>query len=122
MVIPIYVIEEIDQFKKDLSELGRNAREVARILDGFRAHGRLSEGVPIGNGGFLRVAIGSRPMPDPLRQAQIADNFILAVALEVQDAEPSVRTILVTKEVQLHPPPRALPPPLPPSPRSPKDD
>ena len=33
VVIPIYVIEEIDQFKRDLSELGRNARLVARYLD-----------------------------------------------------------------------------------------
>ena len=32
VVIPIYVIEEIDTFKKDLSELGRNARHVARRL------------------------------------------------------------------------------------------
>ena len=33
VVIPIYVVEEVDTFKKDLSELGRNAREVARELD-----------------------------------------------------------------------------------------
>ena len=30
VVIPIYVLEEIDNFKKDLSELGRNARHIAR--------------------------------------------------------------------------------------------
>jgi PhoH-like ATPase len=36
-----------------------------------------------------------------LRTAQIADNFILAVALEVRDAEPGVRTFLVTKDVNL---------------------
>ena len=28
--IPIYVIEELDLFKRDQSELGRNARRVAR--------------------------------------------------------------------------------------------
>src|SRR5258706_416642 len=33
VVIPIYVLEEIDHFKKELSERGRNAREVARRLD-----------------------------------------------------------------------------------------
>ncbi len=102
VIIPIYVIEEIDGFKKELSERGRNAREVARNLDGFRDKGRLSEGVPIGEqGGVLRVAIGKRAMPDPLRTSQIADNFILAVALEVRDAEPSIRTTLVTKDVNL---------------------
>jgi PhoH-like ATPase len=102
VIIPIYVIEEIDGFKKELSERGRNAREVARSLDSFREKGRLSDGVPIGDqGGVIRVAIGKRAMPDPLRTSQIADNFILAVALEVRDAEPSIRTTLVTKDVNL---------------------
>ena len=40
VVIPIFVIEEIDQFKKEASERGRNAREVARVLDKLRAGGR----------------------------------------------------------------------------------
>ena len=101
VIIPIYVIEEIDSFKKELSERGRNAREVARHLDGLRLVGRLSEGVPIQSGGILRVAIGKRALPDPLRQAQVADNFILAVALETAEAEPNVSTVLVTKDVNL---------------------
>ena len=101
VVIPIYVLEEIDSFKKDQSDLGRNAREISRQLDNCRKLGRLSEGVPIGKGGQLRVAIGKRALPDPLRAAQIADNFILAVALEVRDAEPGIRTFLVTKDVNL---------------------
>ena len=33
VIIPIYVLEEVDTFKKDLSELGRNARHVSRKLD-----------------------------------------------------------------------------------------
>jgi PhoH-like ATPase len=101
VIIPIYVIEEIDTFKKEQSERGRNAREVARQLDEIRHKGRISEGVPLDKGGVLRVAIGKRSLPDPLRSAQIADNFILAVALEVRDAEPGVRTFLVTKDVNL---------------------
>jgi PhoH-like ATPase len=101
VVIPIYVLEEIDSFKKDQSDLGRNAREVSRQLDKARALGHLSEGVPIGKGGQLRVAIGKRALPDPLRAAQIVDNFILGVALEVRDAEPAIRTFLVTKDVNL---------------------
>ena len=48
VVIPIFVIEEIDQFKKEASERGRNAREVARMLDGLRAGGqRLSDGAAL---------------------------------------------------------------------------
>src|SRR5262249_59328323 len=70
VVIPIYVLEEIDSFKKDQSDLGRNAREVSRQLDACRRLGRLSEGVPIGKGGPLRGAIGKRALPAPRRPAQ----------------------------------------------------
>jgi PhoH-like ATPase len=102
VVIPIYVIEEIDRFKKELSELGRNAREVARELDGFRATGsHLSDGVPLENGGKIKVAIGTRDVPAALKSSQAVDNMILAVALEVRDADPSVPAIMVTKDVNL---------------------
>ncbi|HEW91456.1 MAG TPA: PhoH family protein, partial [Thermotogaceae bacterium] len=33
VIIPLPVIEEIDKLKKSSHEVGRNAREVARILD-----------------------------------------------------------------------------------------
>ena len=64
VVIPIFVIEEIDQFKKEASERGRNAREVARLLDGLRSDGaRLSDGAKLASGGKLRVASAARAVP-----------------------------------------------------------
>ena len=33
VVIPMQVVEEIDRFKKDHSEKGRNARRISRLLD-----------------------------------------------------------------------------------------
>ena len=45
VIIPIEVLEEIDRFKRESSELGQNARAVSRLLDGFRAQGQLSDGV-----------------------------------------------------------------------------
>ena len=56
VIIPIYVIEEIDKFKRDLSELGRSAREVSRSLDELRSDGNIAEGVDLDGGGCLRVA------------------------------------------------------------------
>src|SRR5438105_4108811 len=95
VIIPIYVLEEVDQFKKELSERGRNAREIVRRLDEVRAGGRLAEGVPLGEkGGMLRVALGQRALPEPLRASQMVDNYILSTALEIRDAEPDVPTIL----------------------------
>ena len=102
VVIPIFVLEEIDQFKKEASERGRNAREVARILDGFRAAGaRLSEGAELPQGGKLRVASAARSVPTTLRDSQIADHLILMVALDVRDANKGEPTIFVTKDVNL---------------------
>ncbi len=53
--IPIYVIEELDHFKRDQSELGRNARHVAREIDRYREGGRLEDGVETAGGGLVRV-------------------------------------------------------------------
>src|SRR4051812_11223161 len=102
VVVPIFVLEEIDQFKKESSERGRNAREVARMLDAFRVNGaRLSDGAPLPKGGTLRVAAGQRPLPTALRESQIADHLILGVALDVRDSFPKDQTIFVTKDVNL---------------------
>src|SRR5690606_14558797 len=57
VVIPIYVLEELDTFKKDQSELGRNARQIARELDQFRSEGGLSHPQKMENGGTVRVAL-----------------------------------------------------------------
>lgn len=57
VLLPIEVVEEIDRFKRDPSELGQNARTVSRMLDSLRGTGRLSEGVTLSNGGHLRILL-----------------------------------------------------------------
>src|SRR5207237_138956 len=81
VIVPIYVVEEIDKFKRDLSELGRNARQVSRDLDAFRAEGgSLTEGVPLEGGGTLRVLFTQKELPRELMNGHLADNRILALA------------------------------------------
>ena len=102
VVIPIYVIEEIDRFKRDLSELGRSAREVSRSLDDLRKDGPLARGVELENGGKLYVAFTARQLPAEIAQAEHAvDNRILATALDVKEKDPEAPCILVTKDVNL---------------------
>src|SRR5580693_353288 len=61
VIVPIYCIEEIDQFKREGSERGRNARQIARLLDQLREKGgSLSSGVPLDSGGTLRVAVPAK--------------------------------------------------------------
>jgi PhoH-like ATPase len=102
VIIPMTVIEELDNFKKEMNELGRNARQFSKIMDSFRDKGSLIEGVKVGNGtvsvGFSRQdALNLLPSEmDP----KIADNRILAIALFTQkhDINP---TILITKDINL---------------------
>jgi PhoH-like ATPase len=101
VIIPIYVLEEIDTFKKDQSELGRNARQVARLLDEYRNDGGLSRGQPISSGGTVRVALSKSPPKNPSYDSRSMDQRILELALEVRDSDPSVPTILVTKDVNM---------------------
>ncbi len=101
VVIPIYVIDEIDNFKKDLSDLGRNARQVARQLDALRENGCLSQPVKTGHGGTLSVALGHRSPLNSPGDSRKMDNLILEVALEVRDKDVEATTILVTKDVNM---------------------
>jgi PhoH-like ATPase len=106
VLIPIEVIEEIDHFKRESSELGQNARAVSRMLDGFRNGGSLSEGVALSNGGRLRIIFNQTK--SKLRTGQIAiagstsvDSRIIALALSVQRSTPKLPTILVTKDINM---------------------
>ncbi|MDW8801815.1 PhoH family protein [Clostridium sp. A1-XYC3] len=55
VVIPEVVLEELDSFKKDKSDLGANARHAARLIDRLRRQGKLNKGVVLPGGGKLRV-------------------------------------------------------------------
>jgi PhoH-like ATPase len=102
VVIPIYVIEEIDNFKRDLSTLGRNARQVARYLDEFRAQGSLRDGVSIGpEHGKIRVLIAERKLAPNLGDGHSNDDKILAVALDVREKEKGAPAVFVTKDTNL---------------------
>lgn len=55
VVLPIEVIEELDEFKKDTDEKGRNARLAIRALDHLRGKGKLGHGVKLDEGGVLVI-------------------------------------------------------------------
>ncbi len=103
VVIPVVVIEEMDHFKKDLNETGRNARMVSRRLDELRQQKGLSQGVQMKNGGTLRVYVEKKVfdlLPPELHVSK-ADNRILSVALALKQANPKQDVILVSKDTNL---------------------
>ena len=106
VVIPISVIEEVDTFKKDQSENGRNAREVSRILDRLRSRGTLSSGVKLfddrEDSGSLFVYLGHNMEILPELLADGTDNHILAIALTLQKQFGEGRNvIIITKDSNL---------------------
>lgn len=106
VLLPIEVIEEIDRFKRESSELGQNARAVSRMLDGFRGAGRLSEGVTLPNGGQLRIIFEREKSPvnghnHGLFGNGSIDNRILMLAFSIKKAQPKGQTVLVSKDINL---------------------
>jgi PhoH-like ATPase len=100
VVIPIWVVEEVDRFKRDVTEIGRNAREVSRELDQLREIGPLSSGVELSSGGTLRVVVEKvdNHIPPSIREGS-ADNLILSVALFYKRKGEDV--VFVTKDTNL---------------------
>jgi len=103
IVIPIAVIEEIDNQKRRQDEIGRNARLVSQELDRLRQSGCLSKGVPLPSGGKLRIELNHQdriadcsPGFDPHK----SDNRILAVACSLNRQLPG-RVFLVSKDLNL---------------------
>src|ERR1700677_5021603 len=88
VLIPIEVIEEIDRFKRESTELGQNARTVSRSLDALRAKGQLSKGVKLENGGKLRIIYHSKTdeAKSPFGNNTV-DSRIVTLALAVQKTE-----------------------------------
>jgi PhoH-like ATPase len=103
VVIPIYVIEEVDQFKKELSERGRNARLIARTLDELREQNghSLQDGVDIAEGGRLVIATPADAELWRSRDNRQMDHAILGTALELRDAQPERKVIFVTMDSNL---------------------
>jgi PhoH-like ATPase len=104
VLLPIEVIEEIDRFKRESSELGQNARTVSRMLDSFRGAGRLSEGVQLPNGGRLRILFqkgGLNRNGHRVFTTDTVDNRILALASHVKKTQSKSQTILVSKDINL---------------------
>ncbi len=103
VILPIEVIEEIDRFKRESTELGQNARTVSRMLDSFRGEGRLSEGVKLPNGGQLRIVFQKdegKTNGHSFANDSV-DNRILAVASNVKKSQPKSQTIMVSKDINL---------------------
>ena len=118
--LPILTLEELDNNKKGMTEVARNARQVSRFLDELvTALGETSEtiakGIPLAaksNGAatgrlFLQTESISTVLPASLAGGK-ADNQIIAVVMHLSQTHPKRNVILVSKDINMRIKARAL--------------
>ncbi len=100
VVIPIAVIEELDNLKKSADERGRNSRQVSHRLDALRKKGKLSDGVPLPHAGILKIELDP-PRGDISYEMKISsiDSRILLTALSLHRRGEKV--IFISKDINL---------------------
>lgn len=107
IVIPISVLEELDNFKKRQDEVGRNSRQVTRDLDMLRKRGHLAEGVELPRGGILRIELRFQEgdLIPPGFHGGKPDTRILELAYgltkEEKEKSSGKKVSLVTKDINL---------------------
>jgi len=117
LYLPMTTLEELDNHKKGMSEVARNARMVSRSLDQLIAgtSGQLDEGIPLNKLGnqdatgrlLFQTHFSSTPLPEGLPEGK-GDNLILGVVSDLQKAKPNQEVVLVSKDINMRIKARAL--------------
>ena len=102
ILIPLKVLEEIDNHKKRQDSVGVNARKLIRALDDLRAKGKLQTGIRLGKGkGILRIGDhATHLLPHDLDRS-VADHIIISTALAENESNGSRKTILVSRDINM---------------------
>ncbi len=104
VVIPITVLEELDNFKRGNELINYHAREFLRQLDALTGEVLFEEGVPINNGhGKIRVVVhhGWDPELRSVFHDDLPDHRILNCAYQLAKKYPRRKVILVSKDTNL---------------------
>ncbi|MEN9903270.1 MAG: hypothetical protein RL651_1934 [Pseudomonadota bacterium] len=115
--VPMMTLEELDNNKKGMSEIARNARQVTRTLDDLVSHAgeHIEQGIPLTEPSkglasgrlFLQTEAINTPLPPSLPSSKY-DNQILGVILFLQLKFPGRGVILVSKDINMRIKARAL--------------
>ncbi len=119
--LPMITLEELDQHKRGMTEVARNARQVSRDLDALAANmpsrdvdGR-AQGIALNRtghreaGGMLwfQTDLIQISLPQGLPQGK-ADNQILGVVQALREKQPEREVVLVSKDINMRIKARAL--------------
>jgi PhoH-like ATPase len=115
--LPMTTLEELDNHKKGMSEVARNARSVSRALDGLvdDTSGPLNEGISLDKLGnieatgklFFQTDLKEFKLPEGLPEGK-GDNMILGVVRSLQESHPDKEVVLVSKDINMRIKARAI--------------
>jgi PhoH-like ATPase len=116
--LPMITLEELDNHKKGMSEVARNARQVSRSLDALVAdvsEDAIDGGILLSKLGnkdasgrlFFQTRLGRWTLPPELPEGK-ADNQILGVVRALQEQHPARPVVLVSKDINMRIKARAL--------------
>ncbi|GGY53383.1 PhoH family protein [Pseudoduganella albidiflava] len=116
--LPMMTLEELDNHKKGMSEVARNARQVSRTLDALVANtddDAIEQGIPLSKLGnkdakgrlFFQTRLQIADLPEGLPQGK-ADNQILAVVRSLEADQEGRAVVLVSKDINMRIKARAL--------------
>ncbi|WP_116136361.1 PhoH family protein [Trinickia diaoshuihuensis] len=107
--LPMMTLEELDNHKKGMSEVARNARQVSRTLDALVANaGLIAEGLPLAGLGsrealgrlYFQTKLADIEPVEGLPQGK-ADNQILGVVRALQRDRQDRQVVLVSKDINM---------------------
>ena len=117
LYLPMTTLEELDNHKKGMTEVARNARMVSRSLDQLIAgtSGTLDDGIPLNKLGnqdvsgrlYFQTKLSTATLPEGLPEGK-NDNLILAVVNELQKEKVGREVVLVSKDINMRIKARAL--------------
>lgn len=101
IIIPLIVIEELDSFKREMTSIGKAAREIIRAIDLLRTKGKLTEGVKLENSSILQVFIleNLEELPEGLDRV-IKDNYLLSTGIKLKKVY-NKKVTIITKDADL---------------------
>ena len=115
--LPIGTLEELDNHKRGMSDLARNARQASRFLDEIVSNAvadinaglaiRATDGKPTGGRLYLQTEAINGGLPATFAAGK-TDNQILTVVRHLQKREPQRHVILVSKDINMRVKARAL--------------
>ncbi|NBP02926.1 MAG: PhoH family protein, partial [Proteobacteria bacterium] len=101
LLIPILVLEELDKHKTRNDDVGRNARQVSRMLDSMRNESSFHDGVKTRGGGTIKIVSSEVDplslLPKEMLKSSSLDNMIIGFMLTQKDKN----LVLVSKDINI---------------------